>query len=125
MSFYALIKTTITDTEEFRRVCERNNLQYCTENIAGSFRGYDVHAELMENGRTFGYLVKDGGSFRVMLDTDAGYRRTAKHLGDGSVLTRDYACGMIEKGITDSNGMIIDKQYNSDGSVVLKVAVNQ
>ena len=123
MSNWATIKTAITDTNEFRRACERNNVQFCTENISGTFQKYEVHAELRDNGKTFGYLVKDGGSFRVMLDRDSRYRGLAKQIGDGGCLTRDYAIGVIENSITDANGMVTDKQYNPDGSVTIKCAV--
>ena len=125
MSFYALIKTTITDTEEFRRICERNNINYVESETRHTFRNYEVQATLQENGKVFGYFIKDGGAFRVLLDKDASYRGVAKHLGDGGILTRDYSCGMLEKGIVDNNGMIIDKQYNPDGSVTIRAAINQ
>ena len=118
MSFWAKIKTTINDLDAFKRTCDKHNIE-CVE-TGGKYRNYDVHSELRHNGTTFGHLIKDGGGFRVALDRDANYRRTAKHIGNGDILTRDYAVDVAENSIVESGGEVVDRIYNADGSIVLK-----
>jgi hypothetical protein len=126
MSFWSKISVTINDLEMFKNTCDKNNVEFIP--VTGeNFRGYEVHARLQDNatGSIGGYLVKDGGAYRVMMDRDGGYSRFANRLGgDVGKLTQDYTVGMIDQQVRKAGGIILDHQTLPDGSILLR-AVGQ
>ncbi len=116
MSFWMTIKTVVEDLEIFKNTCNRSNIKY--EESIGTFLGYEIKAKLfnMNQRQPFAYLVKDGGAFRVMFDTDNKDRANS--------IMRDYTVNNIEKQIGNVGGMIFERVENPDGSIILKCAVN-
>ncbi len=128
MSFWMRVGVKIEDLECFKQSCRQNSVRF-DENQDTNFKmqGFAVHATLTdtkvnERGRmNTGYLVKDGGGFKVIVDNDPHYSSLTKRLGkNGGKLTRDYTSGVISKGVVRGGGMINSVKEQPDGSVVIK-----
>jgi hypothetical protein len=125
MSFMATIKTEIKDLDVFKQVCANNNVVYESATDNGTMRGNPVEGYLKStSGKQFGYLLKQEGGYRVMLDRDGNYCPESKRLGgNGSLLTRDYSTAKITKEVGRMGGVIMGRNELPNGSILLRVAV--
>ncbi len=125
MSFWAKCTTKIQDLGCFKESCRQNDCRYENVSDQGMMQqNCPVQAIVHDNsGRSQGYLVKDSGAFRFIVDSDAHYSSLTKRLGkNGGKLTRDYAVGAITKNARAGGGMISSITEQSDGSMVIKIS---
>jgi len=124
MSQWAKVGVAITDLDCFKRSCERKDVLYELAPAGMMWDRYQVHALLKDKiGGSIAYLIKDGGGFRVALDTDAYYSTLTKRLGpNGGRLTRDYAEEAVRLGARNAGAMVTMYNEQPDGSVVMKIA---
>lgn len=126
MSFWTRLGLKISDLECFKESCRRHGIEY-VENQDKNFkiRGFNVHAILNDQtagAQRQGFLVRDGGAFKMVVDNDASYSTISKRLGrNGGKLTRDYAHNVVKKGVARSGAMINSCKERADGSLVLRV----
>lgn len=129
MSFWAKCGVVISDLECFKRSCDKHSVEY-VENKDRNFKmqGLEVHATLRDmvagrGQRREAFLVRDGGGFRLVIDSDPRYSTLTGRLGrNGGKLTRDYTQGYVSKGVRRKGRRIRRTIENPDGSLVLKVA---
>lgn len=125
MSFWAKVGVKITDLAIFKQVCKKHGIDYhVNEDNSLTWQGHSVQAVLRDTkGGSTGFLVREGGAYRLALDTDRHYSSITSRLGhNGGVLMRDYSVGIVRNGITASGGMVLDSQEQPDGSIVLKAS---
>jgi hypothetical protein len=125
MSFWAKVGVKISDLTMFKNVCRQHGIEYnLNRDERMQWNGYPVHAILRDTqGGSQGYLVREGGAYRLALDTDAHYSSITRRLGaNGGKLMRDYAVGVVRNGITQSGGMVTETVEQNDGSIVLRAA---
>jgi hypothetical protein len=123
MSFWSKLGVTINDLGCFKKACESWNVDYEEVEKGRSMhsQGLPVHAVLKDReGGSVAYLCKEGGAFRVVMDTDVNYSTIAKRCG--TKLTRDYAANVVRKGVAKSGGIINGVQEQPDGSVIMRIA---
>ena len=123
MSFWSKLGVVISDLGCFKSACDLHNISY-EELAVGTMRnqGMEVHAVLKdrEGNKSTAYLCKEGGGFRVVMDTDVNYSSIAKRCG--TKLTRDYATEVVRKGVARSGAVINGVQEQPDGSVIMRIA---
>jgi hypothetical protein len=123
MSFWSKLGVTINDLGCFKAACDSWNIEYDEKGVYKGLKmqGMDVHAILKDReGGSTAYLCKEGGGFRVVMDTDVNYSSIAKRCG--SKLTRDYATEVVRKGATRSGAIINGVQEQPDGSVIMRIS---
>ena len=127
MSFWAKCGVTINDLECFRQSCRQNGVTFeLNEDPNFTWQGSPVYALLHDtiSGKTRqGFLLREGGAFKLAMDTDASYSQLTKRLGKGGgILCRDYTQGVVEKGVRDAGGMVNSVVEQADGSIVMRIA---
>lgn len=128
MSQWAKVGVTIKDLECFKSACENQAIKYQQAPKGVSFHGMPIEAYLSDSQdthrRTAGYLCGVDGSFRVVMDTDAGYSPLTRRLGaNGGKLCRDYTQMMVSKAIRRQGGIIGVINEASDGSLLMRVSI--
>lgn len=126
MSQWAKVGVVIKDLECFKAACEKNSINYKQASEDAAFRGMPVEAYLSDGQdartRTAGYLCGVDGSFRVVMDTDAGYSPLTRRLGaNGGRLCRDYTQMMVSKAIRRQGGVVEAVKEAPDGSLLMQV----
>jgi len=124
------VETRINDLSCFKATCKKHNVDY-VENQDKNFhmKGFPVVATLQDLAPVGGYMktayvVEQEGVLALCWDNDQNYASLSNRLGkDGGILMRDYASGIIQRGVSMSGGMINSQEVLQDGSLVLKVAV--
>jgi hypothetical protein len=123
MSFWSLIKTRIEDLDCFKQSCEKNGVEFIEGATGSKYGGADIMAVFRDkSGHGFGYLVQDGKSYRVAMDTDKYYNSIVARLGaNGGKLIRDYTEMVIRKEMRKQGGMVSSASECADGSLLLRV----
>lgn len=124
MSFWSKIGVKITDLGCFKQSCTQHGIEYIENTDSNKLiNGLGVQAELRDlQGPNHAFLLKDGGAFRLYMDTDAHYSSITKRLGrNGGKLTRDYAANVVQQQVANSGGFVANSVENPDGSLVLRV----
>lgn len=131
MSFWSRIGVTINDLECFRQSCKKNGVTMeLNQDKNFTWQGSPVHAFLhdeknmtLNTGPRQGFLLREGGAFKLAMDTDLSYSPMHKRLGkNGGILCRDYTQSVVEKEVKAAGGMINSAVEQADGSVVLRIA---
>ena len=127
MSFWCRLGITISDLNCFKESCRQNGVTFeLNEDENFTWQGSPVHALLHDtiSGKTRqGFLLREGGAFKLAMDTDASYSQLTKRLGKGGgILCRDYTQGVVEKGVRDAGGMVNSVVEQADGSIVMRIA---
>jgi len=128
MSFWSRVGVQINDLSCFKASCDQHDIEFeqCKD---PDFKqaGYKVYAFLKDKSRGRrgydGYLVEDGGGFKMIVDNDPNYSMITRRLGrNGGKLGRDYTKGVITKGVRKSGKMVDWAREQDDGSIVMKVS---
>jgi hypothetical protein len=121
MSFWAKLGVTISDLGCFKQSCKDWDIDY--EEFQGQMNqsGMPVHAILKDRkGGSTAYLCKEGGGFRMVVDSDPNYSSITRRCG--TKLTRDYAVNVVRKGVSRGGGIVNGVSEQADGSVVMRIA---
>lgn len=126
MSQWARVGVQIQNLEMFKGACAKNGVEF-EENKDPLFRWNrsEVYGILRDKtGHGTAYLCKEGGGFRLALDTDPNYSSLTKRLGaNGGRLCRMYTADMVTDGIRKRGGTINYTRENSDGSLLIRATV--
>ena len=131
MSFWMKMGLTISDLTCFKQSCKKNGIDYVLNEDENLYmQGMKVHAILNDTvpgGPSYsrsGFLVRDGGGYKVIIDNDPNYSSITNRLGkNGGLLTRNYAEAVVKKNVAMSGGFVQSTQEQPDGSVLLRVGV--
>ena len=124
MSFWAKVGVKVTDMDCFKASCRKHGIEFKDAREGDMYNNYRLRANLYDPAtRGSARLVYDGGAFRIMMDTDAGYSAMTRKLGkNGGVLSRDYTREVIDKNISASGGYVTDCEELKDGSLLIKAS---
>ena len=122
MSFWAKLGVSISDLGCFKQSCKQHDISYEVEmDNRLTKNGLPVHATLRDNqGGSVAYLVREGGGYKVVVDSDPNYSSITKRTG--TKLGRDYAVNVVRKGAMQSGAMVNGVTEQPDGSVVMRIA---
>ena len=126
MSFWTRLGVTVQDLGCFRRACEQNDVEFVeNEDQNFNYRGRTVVATIKDrHGSGYGYLVRDGGALRVMMDVDPNYNTIVARLGkNGGRLGRDYSEMVIRKEVRKRGGMVTRTAEEANGWRTIYVGV--
>jgi hypothetical protein len=105
----------------FKQSCNKWNIEYKEATQGQEFRGLPVQAVLKDKqGGSSGYLVREGGVFKMMVDSDSHYSSITARCG--TKITQDYAVNVVRKGAMNSGGIINGVTEENDGWVTMKIA---
>jgi hypothetical protein len=136
MSHYTKIDVAIKDVGLFKRICAKHNVtvqEHGNLIRVPTMQGVMATATLTDmdatgRGSRTAYLAKHdkvAGASQYIGDNDVNYNSLARRLGkNGGILMRDYSEAIVKKSLSRAGAMVTKRQVNSDGSIVLKVAVN-
>lgn len=130
MSFWVKSGIKINDLEVFKSQCQKWQVSYEINQDANfKWQGFPVHATLTDQVDIHGYqrngfLVREGGGYKLMVDNDPKYSTLTARLGaNGGKMCRDYATEVFKNQVSNAGGFIDYSREMDDGSVVMKVSM--
>ena len=123
MSFWCKLGVAISDLGCFKMSCEEHDISYELLEKGNTMQqsGRPVHAILRDRqGGSVAYLVKEGGGYKVVVDSDPNYSSITKRTG--TKLTRDYAVNVVRQGANRSGAIVNGVTEQPDGSIVMRIA---
>lgn len=137
MSHYTKIDVAIKDVALFKRLCEKHNIAV-QEHESGirvsTLQGVLLAVATLTDMEATGgysrdaYLAKHGkikNAHQYIGDNDINYNTLAKRLGrNGGKLMRDYSEAIVKRSLQRKGATVTKRTVKEDGSIVMKVAVN-
>jgi hypothetical protein len=119
MSFWAKAGVQIKDLDAFFRVCEKHDIE-CKNVNETMYHLYNRKAQKYNRA----YIENEGEHWTLHSDNDINYNSFNFNLGkDAALLMRDYAQEVVLQNVVAANGYVIQSEEETDGSLLLRVAI--